>query len=100
MGVEKQGVRRGEKNIIFRRGGGINIGFGPKYRPLANYYIQLIRYGTGHGFLIDPWFSYLALIGCSQFSTEYIQVFIPACPLFVAPLAIILHGILIGPSHA
>ncbi len=35
MEVEKQRVARGGKNIIFRRGGGINIVFGPKYRPLA-----------------------------------------------------------------
>ncbi len=34
MGVEKQRVARGGKYIIFRRGGGINIVFGPKYRPL------------------------------------------------------------------
>jgi hypothetical protein len=34
MGVEKQYVTRGGKNIIFRRGGGINIVFGWKYRPL------------------------------------------------------------------
>ncbi len=34
MGVEKRHVGRGGKNIIFRRGGGINIVFGPKYRPL------------------------------------------------------------------
>jgi hypothetical protein len=35
MVVEKQRVARGGKNIIFRRGGGgINIVFGPKYRPL------------------------------------------------------------------
>jgi hypothetical protein len=27
-------VSREGKNIIFRRGGGINIVFGPKYRPL------------------------------------------------------------------
>ncbi len=36
MGVEKRCVARGGNNIIFRRGGGgINIVFGPKYRPLA-----------------------------------------------------------------
>jgi hypothetical protein len=35
MGVEKRHVARGGKNIIFRRGGGINIVFGPKYRPLS-----------------------------------------------------------------
>jgi hypothetical protein len=35
MGVEKRHVARGGKNIIFRRGGGINIVFGPKYRPLG-----------------------------------------------------------------
>ncbi len=34
MLVEKRRVARGGKNIIFRRGGGINIVFGPKYRPL------------------------------------------------------------------
>jgi hypothetical protein len=35
MGVKKRHVARGGKNIIFRRGGGgINIVFGPKYRPL------------------------------------------------------------------
>jgi hypothetical protein len=33
LGVEKQHVSREGKNIIFRRGG-INIVFGPKYRPL------------------------------------------------------------------
>jgi hypothetical protein len=33
MGVEKRHVAKGGKNIIFRRGG-INIVFGPKYRPL------------------------------------------------------------------
>jgi hypothetical protein len=33
-GVEKRHIARGGKNIIFRRGGGINIVFGPKYRPL------------------------------------------------------------------
>ncbi len=37
MGVEKRCVARGGKNIIFRRGGGINIVFGPKYRPLADH---------------------------------------------------------------
>jgi hypothetical protein len=30
---------RGE-NIIFRRGGGINIVFGPKYRPLLQPFIH------------------------------------------------------------
>jgi hypothetical protein len=35
MGVEKCRVARGGKYIIFRRGGGINIIFGPKYRPLS-----------------------------------------------------------------
>jgi hypothetical protein len=35
MGVEKRHVARGGKNIIFRRGGGIDIVFGPKYRPLV-----------------------------------------------------------------
>jgi hypothetical protein len=35
MGVEKQHVVRRGKNIIFRWGGGINIVFGPKYRPLT-----------------------------------------------------------------
>jgi hypothetical protein len=34
MGVEKRRAARGEKNIIFRRGEGINIVSGPKYRPL------------------------------------------------------------------
>jgi hypothetical protein len=34
MGVKKRRVVRGGKNIIFRRGRGINIVFGPKYRPL------------------------------------------------------------------
>jgi hypothetical protein len=34
MGVEKRHVARGGKNMIFRRGRGINIVFGPKYRPL------------------------------------------------------------------
>jgi hypothetical protein len=37
MVVKKRRVARGGKNIIFRRGGGINIVFGPKYRPLAAY---------------------------------------------------------------
>jgi hypothetical protein len=32
MGVKKQCRERG-KNFIFRRGGGINIVLGPKYRP-------------------------------------------------------------------
>jgi hypothetical protein len=41
MVVEKQCVPRGGKNIIFRRGGGINIVFGPKYRPLPHW---LARY--------------------------------------------------------
>jgi hypothetical protein len=36
MGVEKRRVARGGKNIIFRRGGGINIVFGPKYRHLGS----------------------------------------------------------------
>jgi hypothetical protein len=35
MRVEKRHVARGGKNIIFRRGGGKNIVFGPKYRPLG-----------------------------------------------------------------
>jgi hypothetical protein len=39
MGVEKQCVTRGGKNIIFGRGEGINIVFGPKYRPLSRYVI-------------------------------------------------------------
>ncbi len=34
MGVQKQHVARGGKNIIFR-GGGINIVLEPKYRPLT-----------------------------------------------------------------
>jgi hypothetical protein len=33
IGVEKRREKR-EKNIIFRRGEGINIVFGPKYRPM------------------------------------------------------------------
>jgi hypothetical protein len=37
MGVKKQHVARVGKNIIFRGGGGINIVFGPKYRPLGIY---------------------------------------------------------------
>ncbi len=37
MGVEKRCVAGGGKNIIFRRGGGINIVFGPKYRPLTKH---------------------------------------------------------------
>ncbi len=37
MGVEKQHAVRGGKMIIFRKGGGgINIVFGPKYRPLKS----------------------------------------------------------------
>jgi hypothetical protein len=35
MVVEKRRVARGGKNIIFRRGGGINIVFRAKYRPLG-----------------------------------------------------------------
>jgi hypothetical protein len=35
MGVEKRYVRERGKNIIFRRGGGINIVLGPKYRSLV-----------------------------------------------------------------
>jgi hypothetical protein len=37
MGDEKRRVARRGKNIIFRRGGEINIVFGPKYtgRPLS-----------------------------------------------------------------
>jgi hypothetical protein len=34
MGGKKRGVATGGKNIIFRKGAGINIVFGPKYRPL------------------------------------------------------------------
>jgi hypothetical protein len=33
-GSRKTTCRERGKNIIFRRGGGINIVFGPKYRPL------------------------------------------------------------------
>jgi hypothetical protein len=33
-GSRKMTYRERGKNIIFRRGGGINIVFGPKYRPL------------------------------------------------------------------
>jgi hypothetical protein len=40
MGVGKRCVARRGKNIIFRRGGGINIVFGPKYRPLPDYLID------------------------------------------------------------
>ncbi len=36
MRVQKRHVARGGKNIIFRRGRGIYIVFGPKYRPLAS----------------------------------------------------------------
>jgi hypothetical protein len=36
----KTTCRERGKNIIFRRGGGINIVFGPKYRPL--YIIGLL----------------------------------------------------------
>jgi hypothetical protein len=37
MGVENRHVVTGGKNIMVRRGGreGINIVFGPKYRPLG-----------------------------------------------------------------
>jgi hypothetical protein len=36
MGVEKWHVARGEKKYNFQKGvGGINIVFGPKYRPLC-----------------------------------------------------------------
>jgi hypothetical protein len=38
MGVKKRRFVRGGKNIIFRRGGGINIVFGPKYRPLHQHF--------------------------------------------------------------
>ncbi len=34
IGVEKRHVTRVGKNIICRGGGGINIDFGPKFRPL------------------------------------------------------------------
>jgi hypothetical protein len=44
MGVEKRCVARGGKNIIFRRGGGISIVFGLKYRPL------LLREGQSQRF--------------------------------------------------
>jgi hypothetical protein len=33
-GSRKTTCRERGKNVIFRRGGGINIVFGPKYRPL------------------------------------------------------------------
>ncbi len=36
-GSQKMTSRERGKNIIFRRGGGINIVFGPKYRPLVNW---------------------------------------------------------------
>jgi hypothetical protein len=41
MVVEKRRVARGGKNIIFRRGGGINIFFGPKYRPLCKGMVKV-----------------------------------------------------------
>ncbi len=41
IGVKKLRVARGGKNIIFRRVGGINIVFGPKYIPLLNLYFYL-----------------------------------------------------------
>jgi hypothetical protein len=41
MGVEKRRVSRGGKNIIFRKGGGINIVFGPKCRPLHRCVFQV-----------------------------------------------------------
>jgi hypothetical protein len=44
MGVEKQCVARGGKIIIFRRGGGINIVFGSKYRPLQDWYSLFTSY--------------------------------------------------------
>jgi hypothetical protein len=34
-GSQETTCRERGKNIIFRRGGGINIVFGPKYRPLC-----------------------------------------------------------------
>jgi hypothetical protein len=34
-GSRKTTCRERGKNVIFRRGGGINIAFGPKYRPLG-----------------------------------------------------------------
>jgi hypothetical protein len=38
IGVENLRVREREKyRIIFRRGGGVNIVFRPKYRPLKKY---------------------------------------------------------------
>ncbi len=43
MEVEKRRVARGGKNIIFRRGRGINIVFGPKYRPLFFLEICYLR---------------------------------------------------------
>jgi hypothetical protein len=36
-GSRKTMCCKGEKNNIFRRGGGINIVLGPKYRPLREY---------------------------------------------------------------
>jgi hypothetical protein len=39
-GGEYQPMSFGGKNIIFRRGGGINIVFGPKYRPLGCYWVK------------------------------------------------------------
>ncbi len=35
MGVKKKACRRGGKISFSERGGGINMVFGPKYRPLA-----------------------------------------------------------------
>jgi hypothetical protein len=35
-GSQKTACHERGKNIIFRRGGGMNIVFGPKYRPLPH----------------------------------------------------------------
>jgi hypothetical protein len=48
MGVEKPLVLRERKNIIFRKppGGGINIVFRPKYRPLPLALAMILPQGA------------------------------------------------------
>jgi hypothetical protein len=46
MGVEKPLVVRERKNIIFRTGGGINIVFRPKYRPLPLALAMILPQGA------------------------------------------------------
>ncbi len=50
-GSRKTTCRERGKNIIFRRGGGINIVFGPKYRPLYKRKMEIMNPGAGEGCL-------------------------------------------------